>query len=73
MKEDIESPSEHEDMTEIKDPTKDADKLQEQEVITDEFVDEIDHDMEMIRGQMDLDLKGMEDGEEAWDVERLDT
>ena len=57
----------------LKDPTKDADKLQEQEVITDEFVDEIDHDMEMIRGQMDLDLKGMEDGEEAWDVERLDT
>jgi hypothetical protein len=29
VKEDIESPSEHEDMTEIKDPTKDADKLQE--------------------------------------------
>ena len=35
-------------MTGIKDPTNDADNLQEHEVITDESVDEIDHGMEMI-------------------------
>ena len=55
-KEDIEFPSVHEDMTEVKDPTKDEDQ----------------HDTEMIRGQRVLDLKGMEDGDEARDVERPD-